>query len=67
MLLFGVISTAVGLLVMWQYSLLLGMSFLAVGLFIVGKEYLVKEEPRPAGRDYSSEAPSYDISSKPRR
>ena len=67
MLLFGVISTVVGLLVMWQYSLLLGMFFLAIGLFLVGKEYITKEEPRSSGRDYSSEAPSYNISSKPRR
>ena len=68
MMLFGVISTVIGLLIMWQYSLLLGMLFLAIGLFLVGKEYITPAEaPRSGGRDYSAEAPSYDISSKPRR
>ena len=67
MMLFGVASTFIGLLIMWQFSLLVGVLFVAVGLFLIGKEYTTQEAPRSSGRDYSSEAPSYNISSKPRR
>jgi len=67
MLLFGVISSIIGLLVMWQLSLVIGGPIFAVGAFVVYREYSKNDAPPSSGRDYSSEAPSYDISSKPRR
>jgi len=67
MVLYGVVSIFVGALIMWQFSTLVGLLFLVIGVGLVGKEYLTPEPEKPSRRDYSSEAPSYDISSKPRR
>ncbi|MBS2040647.1 hypothetical protein JST97_37015 [bacterium] len=68
MLLFGVVSTFIGVLVMWQISTMVGLIFLVVGLGLIGKQYITPDAPtRSSGRDYSSEAPCYNISSKPRR
>lgn len=68
MMLFGVASSFLGVLILWQFSTGWGLLFLVGGLLAIGKEYVTAEPPtRSSGRDYSSEAPSYDISSKPRR
>lgn len=67
MVLYGAISIFIGALIMWQFSTVVGLVFLVVGAGLIGREYLTPEPERPSKRDYSSEAPSYDISSKPRR
>ncbi|MFN8608064.1 MAG: hypothetical protein U0931_11075 [Vulcanimicrobiota bacterium] len=64
----GAISSFLGLLILWQVSTPVGLLFLVAGIFLIGKEYATAEpERRSPGRDYSGEAPSYNISSKPRR
>jgi hypothetical protein len=68
MMLFGVVCSFLGVLILWQFSTGWGLLFLVGGLLAIGREHVTAEPPtRSSGRDYSSEALSYDISSKPRR
>ncbi len=55
-----------GVLILWQFSTIVGTLMIVVGLGLIGRQY-VQEPTRSEPRDYASSAPTYNLSSKPRR
>jgi hypothetical protein len=66
-MLIGIVSVVIGVLVLLNYSTLLGGFFLVVGVAIVGRQYVTEEKGEYQPRDYQSGATTYDISSKSKR
>ena len=68
-MLYGIISVFAGIIVLWQFSTMIGVVLLIVGALLIGKEFVgTGEEPKPEAREYGGNgSQTYNLKSTYRK
>lgn len=68
-MLYGIISIFAGLLILWQFSTVLGVALILAGALLIGKEFVgTGEAPKHEAREYGGNgSQTYNIKSTYRK